>query len=122
MTHEAYRYVLCRPIPFPEVLSTLDLALIAAESLHGAERTRLDARFASDTRLLTLVIDANTPVGQTLNQVFLGFARREFGEKALRVERIDRSSTPKTGSGPTSTTASAGNRGSTSGSARGTAA
>lgn len=90
MSREVYRYVLCRPVPFPEVLSTLDLALIAVQSLHGAERTRLDARFASDTRRQTLVIDAATPVGQALNQVFLGFARREFGDHAFRVERVDR--------------------------------
>ena len=44
MPQQAYRYVLCRPVPFPEVMSTFDLALIAVQSLHGDERTRLDAR------------------------------------------------------------------------------
>jgi len=94
MPREVYRYVLCRPIPFPEVLATLDLALIAVQSLHGAERTRLDARFASDPRRQTLVIDAATPVGQALNQVFVGFARRELGDDAFRVERLDRIPAP----------------------------
>lgn len=88
MLRPAYRYVLCSPIPFPEVMSTLDLALIAVQSLHGQEKTRLDARFASDAGKRTLVIDAGTAVGEALNQIFTGFARREFGEHALRIERV----------------------------------
>lgn len=90
MSSQAYRYVLCRPVPFPEVMSTFDLALIAVQSLHGDERTRLDARFASDAGRRTLAIDAGTAVGQALNQIFTGFARREFGDHAFRVERVDR--------------------------------
>jgi len=89
MSRQAYRYVLCRPVPFPEVMATLDLALIAVESIHGAERTRLDARYASDAGRRTLVIDAGTPVGGALNQVFTGFALREFGGHAFRIERVD---------------------------------
>lgn len=88
MPSEVYRYVLCRPIPFPDLMATLDLALIAIQSLHGHERARLDARFAVDARKQTLAIDAGTPVGQALNQIFTGFARREFGEHALKIERV----------------------------------
>lgn len=90
MPNHVFRYILCRPIPFPDVLATLDLALIAVQSLHGQERTRLDARFASDAGKLTLAIDAGTAVGQALNQIFTGFARREFGEHAFRIERVER--------------------------------
>lgn len=90
MSNQVYRYVLCRPIPFPEVMSAFDLALIAVQSLHGNERTRLDARFASDAGKQVLAIDAGTPVGQALNQIFFGFARREFGEHAFKIERVDR--------------------------------
>lgn len=88
MSRPAYRYVLCSPIPFPEVMSTLDLAMIAVESLHGREKTRLDARFASDAGKRTLVIDSGTAVGEALNRIFTGFARREFGEHALRIDRL----------------------------------
>lgn len=86
----AFRHTLCLPIPFPDVLETLDLAFIAVESLHGAERTRLDARYESDSGRLMLAIDAGTPVGQALNQIFTGFARREFGEHAFKIERVER--------------------------------
>lgn len=88
MSRPAYRYVLCRPVPFPEVMDTFDLALIAVQSLHGQEKTRLDARFASDSGKRTLVIDAGTAVGEALNQIFTGFARREFGEHGFRIERL----------------------------------
>lgn len=90
MSSQVYRHVLCRPVPFPEVMATFDLALVAVQSLHGDERTRLDARFASDAGKQTLAIDAGTPVGQALNQIFTGFARREFGEHAFKIERVDR--------------------------------
>lgn len=89
MSDQVYRYALCRPVPFPEILATLDLALIAVESLHGQERARLDARYSSDAGKKVVVIDATTPVGQALNQIFTGFARREFGEHAFRIDRID---------------------------------
>ena len=89
MSSQVYRYALCSPVPFPEVMATLDLALIAVESLHGPERLRMDARYSSDAGKKIIVIDAATTVGQALNQIFTGFARREFGEHAIRIERIN---------------------------------
>ena len=85
-----YRYALCRPIPFPDVLATLDLSLLAVQSIHGEEQTRLDARYVSEPKRFALVIDASTEVGQSLNKVFCGFARREFGDSAFKIERIDK--------------------------------
>lgn len=94
MSREVYRYVFGHEVSFAEVLATLDLALIAVESLHGESRSRLDARFINDPPSRAVVIDAATHVGQALNQVFVGYARREFGEGAFRVERVDRIPTP----------------------------
>lgn len=90
MSSTVYRYSLTRIVPFPDVIATLALSLVAVESIHGQEKTRLDARYATDQRKLALVIDADTEVGQALNQVFTGFARREFGDSAFRIERIDK--------------------------------
>jgi len=94
MPREVYRYVFGQEAPFADVLATLDLALIAVESLHGESRSRLDARFINDPPSRAVVIDAATHVGQALNQVFVGYARREFGAGAFRVERVDRIPTP----------------------------
>lgn len=89
MAREVYRYVFNDDIPFDEVLATVDLAVIAVQSLHGEERARLDARFTSDPKGRVLVIDATTPVGQALNQLFVGYARREFGDGAFEVQRAE---------------------------------
>lgn len=87
MPREVYRYAFEHGVPFAEALATLELALIAVESVHGESRARLDGRFASDPAERVLVIDASTPVGQALNQIFVGYARREFGESAFTVTR-----------------------------------
>lgn len=88
MSREVYRYVFSPRVPLTEALATLDLALIAVESLHGESRTRMDGRFASAPARGTLAIDASTHVGQALNQIFIGFAKREFGETSFSVERV----------------------------------
>jgi hypothetical protein len=94
MSPEVYRYVFSQGVPFADVLSTLNLAIIAVESLHGESRSRLDARFTDDATKRAVVIDASTVVGQALNEVFVGYARREFGEDSFRVERINRAAVP----------------------------
>ncbi len=96
MTREVYRYVFNPQVPFTEVLATLDLALIAAESLHGESRARMDARFAGRPLTRTLVVDASTHVGQALNQIFVGYARREYGEAAFAVTRCPAAALPST--------------------------
>ena len=90
MSREVYRYIFDRSVPFAEVLSTLDLAMIAVESLHGESRARMDARFVGSPAAHVLVIDASTHVGQALNQVFVGYARHEFGETAFTLTRVPR--------------------------------
>lgn len=87
---KVYRYVFDSGVPFAEVLATLDLSLIAVQCLHGEASARLDARFARRAEAGTIAIDASTPVGHALNQVFVGYAQREFGAQAFRVERADR--------------------------------
>jgi UDP-N-acetylglucosamine:LPS N-acetylglucosamine transferase len=87
MPREVYRYAFNPDVPFDDVLATLDLALIAVESLHGESRSRLDARFTHDRAKRAVVIDASTNVGQALNQVFVGYAQREYGESSLVVTR-----------------------------------
>lgn len=90
MPREVYRYVFGQEVSFADVLATLDLALLAVEALHGESRSRLDARFTDDSGQRAVVIDASTSVGQALNQVFVGYVTREFGEGAFKVERVDR--------------------------------
>lgn len=89
MTHHIHRYQFPNDIPIEEIEASLLLAIFAAENLHGESLVRLDAAHAMDRDRRVCVIDANTQVGRDINQLFIGFVRREFGEDSFRVERVD---------------------------------
>ena len=89
MSTEIYRYSIAPSVSFEEIESSLVLAIMATESLHGQAQVRLDAAHAADAVKRSCVIDASTPVGRDLNRLFVGFIRREFGEDAFQVERVD---------------------------------
>ena len=72
-----------------EIEASLVLAVMATESLHGESQVRLDASDYLDPTARACVIDAGTAVGRDFNRLFVGFVRREFGEDAFRVERVD---------------------------------
>jgi hypothetical protein len=93
MTRELYRYVFKPDAALDEVETSLLLAILSTESLHGEAQVRLDASHFFDSERRACVIDAGTPVGRDLNRLFVGFVRREFGEDAFRVERVDGAST-----------------------------
>ncbi len=97
MSLRAYRYEFHQSVSFFDVLAALDHAIGNAESIHGTERVRLDARFAEDTVRGALVIDATSAVGQTLNQLFVGLARREFGDTAFTIARCRSDLKPRRG-------------------------
>lgn len=90
MSRVVYRYQFVEGVSFDEALATLELSLIAVESMYGDSRSRLDARFVDDAKRRLIVIDGSTALGRALNEIFVGYARREFGERAFRVERVDR--------------------------------
>src|SRR5687768_16779156 len=89
MSKELYRYSFPPQVPVEEIEATLLLALWGAESLHGEAQVRLDATHFLDADRRACVIDAGTPVGRDVNRLFVGFVRREFGDGAFRVERVD---------------------------------
>ncbi len=88
MRKTVYRYRLEDGVPLQEVEETILLAVLAAESLHGEARVRLDAsyRFNRDKRVC--VIDAGTEVGRDVCRLFTGLAIKEFGRDSFQVERI----------------------------------
>ena len=87
MNRNWYCYRFPRTLNLAEVHATLHLAIVAAESLHGAAQVRLDAVFAFDRRRRRCDIAAGSAVGRDLNRLFAGFVVREFGAAAVRVER-----------------------------------
>lgn len=89
MSKELYRYVFTEEASMEEVEASLVLAVMATESLHGESQARLDVAHYLDPTLRACVVDAGTQVGRDFNRLFIGFIRREFGEDAFRVERVD---------------------------------
>jgi len=75
-------------VPLEDVEAALVLALMAAESLHGAAQLRLDAAHYLDAERRACVVDASTELGRHLNQLFIGFLRRELEQQSFRVERL----------------------------------
>jgi len=95
MTKELYRYEFQPDVPLEEVEASLLLALLATESLHGESQVRLDASHFLDPERRACVIDAGTLVGRDVNRLFVGFLRREFGEHAFGVERVNSAFQPE---------------------------
>jgi len=89
MAKELYRYNFPPHVSVEDIEATLLLALWGGESLHGESQVRLDASHFLDADRRACVIDAGTPVGRDVNRLFVGYVRREFGNDAFQVERVD---------------------------------
>jgi hypothetical protein len=88
MTGDVYRYTFGKQTPLSEVRDSLLMAIFSAEGLHGRARVRLDAAFNVDEARKTCDVDVETPVGQSIVQIFTGLLVREFGDDAFSVERL----------------------------------
>lgn len=87
MSTTTYRYEFNTDIPIEDVETSLVLATLGAESLHGETEVQLDGCHLMDVEKRSCVIDAESPVGKDLNRLFAGFVRREFGRDSFRVRR-----------------------------------
>jgi hypothetical protein len=87
MPQSQAKFVFGSWVPMAEVEATLRLAQIAAESMHGEDRVRLETCSRVDLAARACFIDTITEVGRTLAAIFGGYVRREFGESAVLIER-----------------------------------
>ena len=89
MNQETYKYRFDpETVPAQDMEDTFMLALMAVESLHSRPRVRMEVGFVIDKTNRICIINAITPVGQDLARIFTGFATREYGERAVHIERI----------------------------------
>ncbi len=88
MSRTLYRYSFRPTVDLAEVEDSLLLAVYAAEGVHGQAQVRMDGAFLLEERQRACVVDATTPVGETIARVFTRFLAREFGEDAFTVERV----------------------------------
>ena len=87
MANESYQYSFLKSVDMAEAESTLLVALIATEALHGTSAVRMQERHRFDPQSRSCQIDASSEVGQDLNRIFVGFLRREFGDGSFTVTR-----------------------------------
>ena len=86
MTPHSYRYVFDRVVRFDEVRDTLQLALLAVESMYGRTAVRLSCSCDVDEPSNAIAIDTASEIGRRLNEVFAGYISREFGDDAVVIQ------------------------------------
>ncbi len=77
---DSVRFTFDDTADFAEVEGTLELSRLAAGILYGSERVELESPCSIDRQRRTVTIDAGTRASRALCAIFLGLARREFGE------------------------------------------
>ena len=83
MTRTIYKYRFAKHVPMKDVEDALDLAALAAESLHGGVEFRMNAHMRLDKREHICTIDAGSPVGLHIAKIFTGFLIAAFGNMAF---------------------------------------
>ena len=86
MSHQTYEYRFDSNIPIQELEDTFMLSLLAVESIFGHSRVRMDGHFVFDKDSRRCKIDCSNEVGSHLAHIFTGYATREYGEAAVRIE------------------------------------
>jgi len=82
---QTYEYRFANRVPTKELENTFMLALLAAESVFGHTRVRMECYFVLDKKARRCRIDCSGEVGSLLARIFTGYATREFGEAAVRI-------------------------------------
>ena len=86
MSQDVYNFAFDDSVSMLDATSTLLLALVAVESLHGSVAVRLQCRFHCDAKRRMLHIHTSTDIGNQLARIFSGFAFRSYGD-SVRVRR-----------------------------------
>lgn len=89
MNRSAFRYEFKSDVPMEEIQSSILLAVLGCESLHGETDVHLNTAYSLDVPRRSCVIDISSEAGLDLNRLFAGFIRREFGRSMFTVERVD---------------------------------
>ncbi len=87
MARDVNEYLIEASTSFEDACDTFNLALVGTAAIHGELDVRLGACYFANEFERTIVIDTSTPVGCTLNRLFLGYAIAEFGPDAVKVNR-----------------------------------
>ena len=80
-----HRYRFEPDVPLEEAETTLVLAIIAAEALHGQAEVRLSLRYLFGEKKHACVIDGDNEAARHVILIFTQFLIHEFGENAFQV-------------------------------------
>ena len=69
-----------------EIEEKIAFAIVSAECTFGKAKVRLNAAYLAGNN--KVVIDATSPVGEHIAEVFTGLLIRDFGERSFTVERV----------------------------------
>lgn len=89
MSDQVYHFEFKPGLDLREVRRSLELAMLAAEILHGSAAVRLDGKRHFDGRARRCLIDGSAAPGRDIARLFTGFIEREFGPRSFRVLRLD---------------------------------
>ena len=89
MSRAVFRYEFPINVALEEVEATLNLTIMAVESLHGDTQVRLEVRHFLDEARRLCFVDATSEIGCDFNRIFAGFLIREFGADGFTVERVE---------------------------------
>jgi hypothetical protein len=89
MAKRIYRYEFAASAAIADVESSILLAEMAIESIHGESDSELDLGYFLHRQKRQLIVDATTEVGRNFNRLLVGFFRREFVGNDYSVERVD---------------------------------
>ena len=89
MSKRIYRYQFSALVALADVESSILLAEMAIESIHGESDSELDLGYFLHREKRQLIVDATTEVGRDFNRILVGFFRREFTGNDFTVERVD---------------------------------
>ena len=89
MSSMAYRYKFDEKVDLAEAEDTLLLSILAAEGIYGQARVRMDCRYAVDSTIGVILLDASSDVGQDVAGIFTAFLTKEFGPRHFHVCRVE---------------------------------
>ena len=83
---EVCKFIFKKPVSREFIEEQIAFAILSAECTYGAAKVRLNAAYlAADDKV---VIEASSPVGEHVAEVFTGLMIKFVGERNFTVERI----------------------------------
>jgi len=80
-----YRYRFEPDVPMEEAETSLIMAIVAAEALHGQPAVRLSLRYRLSEEQRACVIDGDNEIARQVVLIFTQFLLRQFGDDAFQI-------------------------------------